>query len=413
MATAQDALLAKAMKEDPGAEYGLSQIPFPSLELNNRYVRVGQHQFYNICTKNLQYSAQGSVSNLISNGGSVDIRIPARSFAYADHMTLHLRITNSTGAATTLVPARWLFNRIEIWANNGQRKIADILPEELWASTALFSSDQWEHHSALENTTADWGSPTAISNGTTVDYYVRLTGNIFGQIKLPMMALDGDLVIRPYFEPFSKTNAASGAAPTLTALNVIFNCVVLDQKDYLLKQAEYRSKPHIYDYLDGIRQLWPAQAITAGQSLELRLSGIRGRIPGLFVFVRANNPTGANLYGFADLDNCTFDLLTPNGDSMLIYQPSGRFLRFHEFSERFVSSRFGKNVKMYYLSFSTDPVADLTSGTNFGYQVLTGDERIRINFDAAFTPGTYEVGVLLYKCSELIVDTNGVARSTE
>src|SRR5690349_2046188 len=109
MSVAQTNLVQRARAVDPDGEYRLSKMPYPNLDLGDEYVRVGQTEFFNTIQKNVSYSTNSSIGNIISAGGQCDIRVPAKSFAIADGITLNLQVQNSTGAATTLVPTAYLF----------------------------------------------------------------------------------------------------------------------------------------------------------------------------------------------------------------------------------------------------------------------------------------------------------------
>lgn len=397
---------------DPRGLYQLSKTPYPNHLVGSSYVRTGQSNFFNTIQKNVSYSTSSNVANILSSGGNVDIQIKAKSFAIADGLTLQLVIQNSTGAATTLVRTAMLFNYIQILANNGSVQICQIEPEELWADTALYTSEQWACVSQLQNTSSTWGAPTAIANGSTVTYYLPLMGTVFNQAKLSALGLSSDIIVRLNFAPFSITNAASGAAPTLIGCNIIANCTVLDDSDYQAKLAEYMAFPHRFQYLDTNRQLFASQAMNSSTQYQFKLTGVTGRCPLMAIMVRASGATGNNLTNFTDLDGCTIDLVDVNGSSLLGMQVTGTFLRLHEFPERFRYSQFSTNTRVYFISFSADPVADLLTGTNYGYLPLQGNETLRITTDGGFVNASYDVIVLSWICKEFDVGTNGIVSAS-
>lgn len=373
------------------------RIPGTDIALaSNNAVNVAAHK---INTEMLPDS--GSLANALSSGDQIYFKIPRGTVFSANGVTLELDIVNNTGAATTLCDAYHLIDRITFYGPNGSKELQYIEGDALYISTILVDQTKWASVALLANTTNAWGNGSAIGNGASVKYYIKVLANIWSTSKQILSRVNGDLRIEVRFKPFSVTNAAAGAAPTLRNATLILDDYRVDSNERMsIEQIPVRDGR----FYDIVPQKF-TQTLAASTEYTFRLTGLKGLASMLLFFIRASGATGNALKTFQAVDSFEFEDAT--GKNLIGgNQQDSDFNRYHETPELF-DSEFARVHPLYLISASTDPVSDLLMGQLNGYMVLSGDEMLRFTTPSTLVGGSFEITIYGYIASHVRVNQRG------
>ena len=128
-------------------------------------------------------------------------------------MFAKVTVTNDTGvSATVLGPA--LINRVEIFANNGNKLIQTLYDQEMWLENSFHNPDLWAAWAPrIGSSTAYAVTGTAIGNGNTQVFHIPLFG-VLAACKLHLAGLKGELLIRIHFNTTSINHLAGSLVNT-------------------------------------------------------------------------------------------------------------------------------------------------------------------------------------------------------
>eukprot|EP01127_Copromyxa_protea_P021893 TRINITY_DN764_c0_g1_i8.p1 TRINITY_DN764_c0_g1~~TRINITY_DN764_c0_g1_i8.p1 ORF type:complete len:238 (+),score=28.87 TRINITY_DN764_c0_g1_i8:392-1105(+) len=181
----------------------------------------------------------------------------------------------------------------------------------------------------------------------------------------------------------------SGSLPPVTELNLILEGFVESDRRRQLRVKEYND-PKVPLKIPGwqFTRVQDSITLSASNEFKVRLSGIIGKVMGLFVTVRSapNTATGQNTFqSLADLDiKCSNESYLGNKMTHL----SNKI----EAAELFNNLYF-VNKDVYFISFSSNPVGDFASGSSSGHQVFNGEELLVFTTPAGLSSGTFQIDV--------------------
>lgn len=334
-----------------------------------------------------RYPATGDLSTMISGGGQATIPIiRGTGSGHASELFLRLVITNNTGSGVRLVDMCHLIDNIEFQTPSGQQ-IQQLNSDELWLNLVRFYDDeQWKKIAKMINSNPRYGKGEVQPDSTIRTYYLPLIGNWIQNCGFFLPVIDGDIQCLVQFKPASAT-VVSGSAPTLTGLSLDVRMEQLHGGERVGRLQNYRRIPHHYYIAFPKRQQF-SQAITAGTTYELNLSGIRGDVMWIDFFIRATE-SGDGYRKFAPISS--FSLLNNEGDEISGQQDiTSDFNRFILQSEYYPSS-YSYDYPVYSYVFGADdhgPMSFIYHGERHGSYPFTTHERLRFTAGPA---GTSEV----------------------
>lgn len=339
---------------------------------------------------NVLFSPNAGYSTAIASGAEVQIRIDTgMKKALYNRLSIRMRITNNDAAAIQFCNAYQMIDRIELYANGGNNMIWQATGDGIYEQTMLYDDDKWSQRCRLANTTAAWGTGGAIAAGATAEYWVDLVGNLLEQIKLFAFAPSDAMIFKIKFRPQSVSQQSGAAtACTLADLALVFNATVLDDRSFDQKRAQYAAYPVKSRYLNEQTAYFPNQSFTSGTAVALKLNSINDAISHLTITARDSGVVGDNLNAFYDMDDWTFEILDGANFPILTMPLTGKFLRYHEFPERF-QSRIVNNKAVYVIPFAADPLLAYKEGVNTGYIPFDGNYQIRITPTASVSKDFY------------------------
>jgi hypothetical protein len=252
----------------------------------------------------------------------------------------------------------------------------------------------------LSNTYATTG--TAVADGSSGVFYIPLF-YLLGPIKLHLAGLSEELTVR------MKTNVTgltilSGSHPTITE-------VALELKGYNKPNAHHEARKVSYN--NRMPKLsfynWQvnreSQTLATSMQYTVNLSSLQGPVMGLFFTLRSGPNTGSTQGTYQAISS--YDIQFALGESM-----TGHYIKLHEDSKientELFDNLFGNNKNWYFVSFSSHPSEDYGTGSNQGYQVFTGMEKLVFNTNSTITPGTFQIDVYALNACHLHIENGQV-----
>jgi hypothetical protein len=103
----------------------------------------------------------------------------------------------------------------------------------------------------------------------------------------------------------------------------------------------------------------------------------------------------------------SYDIQMASGESL-----TGHYVKLHEDSRlenaELFDNLFGSNKSWYFISFSSHPAEDYGTGSNQGYQVFTGTEKLVFTTKASITPGSFQIDIFALNSCHLHVKNGQV-----
>jgi hypothetical protein len=150
-----------------------------------------------------------------------------------------------------------------------------------------------------------------------------------------------------------------------------------------------------------------SQTLATSTQYTVTLSGLRGPVMGLFFTLRSGPNTGSTQGTYQAISS--YDITLSGGESM-----TGHYVKLHEDSRlentELFDNLFGNNKNWYFVGFSSHPAEDYGTGSNQGYQVFTGTEKLVFTTNSTITPGTFQIDVYALNACHLHIENGQVIR---
>ena len=342
------------------------------------------------------------------NSAQVDYKLDASDVSVIDHAFLCVNITNSTGAAVTLPPTPFWFDKIEVLAPNSNT-LCTLYDIELWQSICMLPRVDFDSLATLMGTTTAYSTAgvTIANNGSTELYLPLIT--LFNACRLHLPGINASLTFPFYAKPSAMTLIA-GSHPTITKAVMLLCGFDESQDKRNARTAVYRNRVPRFSrtplYLPFYNWERFTQTLTLNPSVksDIKLSGFSGMFSSLFIVIRAKPLSAANQGTYIALDS--FSVADESGAIF-----DGNHIKTHARSRIIIAGQMhnlsAANVNYYMVPFSSDVVGDFISGQVHGYQVFKGNEVLSITPGAGLTAGSYDVDVLALRGNALrIMDGN-------
>lgn len=355
----------------------------------------------------LNVQASTSVPAGLLNGGQIDCRLEKGIVDLLDYCLLRITLQNNTGGNVVLAPSQLLVNRIDVYADNGSTLLNQIYGLEMFLGNMYLGRNEFENSNAtlgLNNDYAPLG--TVIANGSVVVLYVPVY-QPFHPARLHPNALSGQLLIRTLFNAQALTHVSGGLISCTD-----FQLVVKgrDQVDQIAsRQAEnyYLGIPLSLSF-SNIQRMSHSMVLAPSSTYSFVLSGIKG-ICSVFSFVvRASGYTAATVTTLQEIQD--FDIQNSSGDSMIGFYRRTKSDQLIDYSETF-DNLFRKNINFNYVSFSTQPVLDYSTGSNHGYTSFNSFEKLSFSTPSTLVGGTFIIDVVAF-CHDSLRITKGRVSAT-
>lgn len=322
-------------------------------------------------------------------------------------------------------PAPLWIDRIEILVNGSTTIIHTIYGDQLWQALSTLPTEQlkttlgqnlfymgtdFRVNNATGSTTGAASTWDAVATTASSSYSRMFAIPLFGTVleKFRLRALDGDTIIRIYWNPNIGTavaggvptranpaTAASSALFSLTNMQLVAESEEILGKDKISYDQLLKSSCLYVKYLEPVVQTFTA-SLVFGQETPYQLTAMYGNFVALQVYLRFGTGLNAPLTHTYSLAPDTLTNITGDDSSAVygqinftdssnkpLFTPSGfkpYDLRYHHYSQH-MPNEWANTIPWYQVNFCETPVAAIQKGVIDGYVMLTGNEYVRI------TPG--------------------------
>jgi hypothetical protein len=371
----------------------------------NGYSKHPQGNFYvpnsfNVQNKHRVIVRQAPLNSVNSaswlNSLQVDFKIEHAHVSTLTYAYVQVKITNSTGASVTLAPTPFWLDCSEIINSNGN-VLSTVTGQEVYLSLAFLSRDEFEQmasYMCLSMAYATTGR--AVADGASGIFYIPLF-HLLSSAKLLLAGLHHKITIRLYTQSSSYI-LLSGSHPTVTEVAMILKGYSKPSSIKQSRRSLYNNKmPLKLPFINFIRHK-DVQTLATSMQYTTILSTIKGTICGLFFTPRASGFSASTHGNYQAIAN--YDVQLASGESL-----TGHYIRLHEDSKlenaELFNNVFGNNKDWYFVSFSSDPSGDYSSGANSGYQFFVGTEKLVWTTNSTITPGTFQLDVIALSVEHL------------
>jgi hypothetical protein len=331
-----------------------------------------------------------------------------------------------TANASLVEPCPLWIDRIEILVNGSTTIIHTIYGDQLWNALSTLPTEQlkttlgqnlvymgtdFRVNNSVGSSTGAASTWDAVATAASSSYSRMFAIPLFGTVleKFRLRALDGDTIIRIYWNPNIAAAGPAGGVPTranpataaaslvfsLTNMQLVFESEEVLQKDKLAHTQLLKSSCLYVKYIEPVVQTFTA-SLASGQETPYQLTAMYGNFVAMQVYLRFGTGLNAPLsltyslapdtltsttgddssavYGQINFtDSSNKPLFTPSG-----YKPYD--LRYHQYAQH-MPNEWANSIPWYQVNFCETPVAALQKGVVDGYASFSGNEYVRI------TPG--------------------------
>jgi hypothetical protein len=301
---------------------------------------------------------------------------------------VQVKITNSTGGSVTLAPTPFWVDTLDIFNAQGNA-LSSITGQQLFLTLAFLSRNEFEQMATyLCMSTAYSTTGSAVADGGSKICYIPLF-HLLGATKLHLAGLQKDLTIRLKINVSSLTLLA-GTHPTVTEVSLILKGYDEPNTHREAWCSAYNNKMPLKLPFYNWQLVRDTQTLATSTQYTVTLNGLRGPVIGLFFSLRSGPNTGATQGSFQPV--ASYDVQLASGESI-----TGHYVILHEDSKlenaELFDNLFGNNKDWYFVSFSSHPAEDYGTGSNHGYQVFTGTEKLIFTTNGSITPGAFQIDI--------------------
>jgi hypothetical protein len=214
-----------------------------------------------------------------------------QGYGYIKDLYLSLQLTNGAANDVCLPALPYLFNRIEIWARDGQIKLQTLYPETMMQYfISYFTDSQKEKLIKLLNwQDTNYQREYVFKQNESVKFLLPLWGNWIGAsggIYFPAMKEEIWVKFFPVADPRIYTAGYTGSIPTI-------NQMYLTLHEEILPPSDEKAWADLYtgtlekNYLDHQRYT-NTLTFTPGTALTVQLNPFRGKSPYWIMGLRSN-----------------------------------------------------------------------------------------------------------------------------
>jgi len=345
-----------------------------------------------------------SVPSSLSNA-TVDFRIDNGIVDVLQYISLHMYLTNNTGGNATLVGAPLWILRLEVFGNEGSTLLSTITGDDLYQQYLFLSRNNYESQSTACGLSASTYNSTGatIADTASVEFVCPIY-HWFKSVGISPAFLRSGLLLRFVFNSTAMTHI-TGTAMTCTSLS----CTIRGKK---LKEEAKNALREIYSPHSRIPlslshlmidRMQVTQALVANQVFQISLTGLRGVCSFLLFTIRTSANTASATGQLSYLRADTWDILDSSNGSLVGNLRRTNALQQVDWSNNFQNEAWNQK-QFHMMSWSADPQGDYAHGTNSGYALLTGSEKISITVPSTFASTTYFIEIKAFIHANLVLD---------
>lgn len=293
-----------------------------------------------------------------TSGSYIEVQLKRSTFTHVRDLLVGFKITESGAAAMELLPVPLWFDRVEFFVNGGAEKSMQTLRPEAssyymnaFKSDAILRNEQHLFNNGLETQT----HPAS----TVIQYYLPLEGSFMMDGFINGLHLAEDIFIRLYPRSSGVVESGSGT-PTLTSCTLYVLESDLPADDVMRNKKLLGSHVHHNMYLDWQFKAY-SRTLAASTEDKFELDAINGKVPFMFVTIRASNTTNSTLTDFVQLGKLgQLDIVDKDDTSYSVIGKNSMPLELQQYFNYSIGSpEFGRDLVekgVYVLQFCENPV---------------------------------------------------------
>jgi hypothetical protein len=257
------------------------------------------------------------------NGAITDL-IDQCNLSVLTNAYIQVKITNSTGGSTTLVPTPFWVDQIDIFNAQGNA-LSSITGQQLFLTLAFLSHNEFEQMASyicLSTIYATTG--TTVANGTSGIYYISLF-YLFGSTKLHLAGLAEELTVHVKTNVTSLT-LLSGSHPTVTEVALILKGYNEPNIHHKAHKRAYNNRLPLKLPFYNWQLVKNSQTLATSTQYTVTLSSLQGPVMGMF-FSLCSGPNTGSIQGTYQAV-AFFDIQLSSGESL-----TGHYIKLHEDNE--------------------------------------------------------------------------------
>jgi hypothetical protein len=350
-----------------------------------------------------QVAQAGISSSSWLDGSITDFKLDRCSLSVLTNAYILVKITNSTGASTTLAPTLFWVDLIEIFNSQGNA-LSFITGQQLFLTLAFLSCNEFEQlASYMCLSTAYATTGTAVADGSSEVFYISLF-HLLGSTKLHPAGITEELTVR------MKTNVTdltilSGSHPTVTEVALILKGYNEPNTHQEARKVAYNNKMALKLPFYNWQVVKELQTLATSTQYTVTLKGLRGPVMGLFFTLRSGPNTGSTQGTYQAISS--YDIQLGTTESI-----TGHYVKLHEDSKienaEMFDNLFGNNKNWYFILFSFHPAEDYGTSSNQGYQAFTGTKKLVFTTNSTITLGTFQIDVYTLNACHLHIENGQV-----
>eukprot|EP01130_Rhizamoeba_saxonica_P011732 TRINITY_DN4879_c0_g1_i5.p1 TRINITY_DN4879_c0_g1~~TRINITY_DN4879_c0_g1_i5.p1 ORF type:complete len:496 (-),score=-2.84 TRINITY_DN4879_c0_g1_i5:862-2298(-) len=328
----------------------------------------------------LRQRSNGNITNLLSAGGIVDIRIPGGT-GYSNVAGAYLKLSVQASATVEFVPAAQLIDFISFETASGkviQKLYGD---QDLWLKNNLLSQQEWEMKASVQNANPCYGPAVdaEMTNGETRDFYIELHGFALKAASVFLPAVSEDLILKIHFRSSASTLRSGSTMPSLTSLELVLENPHITDNNRTRQMAGHRLKPHDYLHSYTVKQEL-SKTLAPATTYEIAMTGFSGLFSEVGFGIRSSiTGSSQNIYeriaSLEFLDSSNTNII---GGSPVTHLELQKMLYPDQYQDK-----QPEYLNAYRYPFSLSARSAVEHGLKGGYHPFSGDERIRFTTPAA------------------------------
>lgn len=335
----------------------------------------------------VQFTPMTTPSNLDS-APVLQFQIQPSSIGYLKSAVLELDCANPSGANTVQpYPAPLWIDYIEL-RNSSAEVLSRVSGTALWLKLlTLNDATSWATLYSSANSTAAMGLHAAWAISSSKDILIPLTGLILENVYCG--AIQEDLTLFIQFQPLvNMINAGTSPSISLTAARLTVSHSQfpswLPQLVQEHRAASFKSPLDYRVYTEVFQR--DNRTLSSGLSFQFQCHSLTGAVSHIFAFVRTKPFSSAgNISTFRDYID-TIALTDASGVNLYASNAlKFSYLRNIQAPDNYEGSEFFANHNVALISFSSDPLVATKSGSNFGFKLMTGNEKCEVICNSSAT----------------------------
>ena len=294
-------------------------------------------------------------------------------------------LSGTTSSSTVLNPANLWFDKIQLFI--GGKQVQQIYGIEQFISKNIFQLDDERIYENTLNGLYSDSTARQTKFASSGFVYINIS-SLFDITDVHQVHNGNDIQLRIFMNSLASQIDKTSGTPTMsiTSTNLLAKVQRVAKHESAHHKMEISKVPRGHKFLETLNMTVP---LSSGSSTYTTvLSGITGKCAFLYFIIRPSSYIGSDYFTFLPISS--FELYDAQGKNIstgtTVQEPNLRLNLSRQFGvESSYLTEKSNGAYMYLWSFSEDACETYKTGRDLGSHYFTGNERLKINFDAATT----------------------------